>query len=471
MARGIRMPMQGWLAGSHLFTLALPLVALVGTGALATDLARQTRQDLEHQATVVAALAPGREVEELSPILARLKASTLAGFQVVDLAGQVVASSGSTLSANLGSEPEVREALSGRVGTVVRPRGRGRSLPPLGSESRRAGVRIFVAVPIVAEGQVVGAVVVSRTPREEFQALWQMLPSGLLFGALAAVGGAIAVALGSGAVVTRSLRKIAAESRQIADGTLSAARLEAPRASSVAEVAEVAGAITSLVDRLQDRLAYIAEFAGNVSHEFKTPLTTLRGTLELLAEDPAMPAEQRARFLESATAEVLRLDRLVVGLLGLARADAVQQLGEVDLDSVLHELALRFDVRVEGRAGWVVGQEDQLAVAVANLLENARRHGQQPVRLIGFCSAKNAGFEVRDAGPGLSAGNEARVFDRFFTTDRVHGTGLGLALVRAVALRCGGTVSTRREGGETVFRVELSPGGAHPGLRGSRGEV
>jgi signal transduction histidine kinase len=316
-------------------------------------------------------------------------------------------------------------------------------------------VRIFVAVPIVEGERVVGAVVVSRTPREEVEALFEMLPSGLFLGALASVVGAVALSLGAGTVVTRSLRAIAAESRQIADGTLASARLEGPRASSVAEVAEVAGAITALVDRLQDRLGYIAEFAGNVSHEFKTPLSTLRGTLELLADDPDMPADQRHRFVANATAEVLRLDHLVVGLLGLARADATGPAGPVDLDAILREVADRAGVPVEGTAGGVIGHADQLGLAAANLLENARRHGAPPIRLVAFREGGFAGFEVRDGGPGISAGNLPRVFDRFFTTDRAAGTGLGLALVAAIAKKSGGTVSVESRPGDTVFRLSL----------------
>src|SRR5687768_2318085 len=101
MARAIRLPMQAWLAGSHLFTLLLPLAALIGTGALAADLLSQTRQDVEHQAVAVAALAADRDPAALSPVLAAIKQETLAGFQVVDAAGRVVASSGGGTSGSL----------------------------------------------------------------------------------------------------------------------------------------------------------------------------------------------------------------------------------------------------------------------------------------------------------------------------------------------------------------------------------
>jgi signal transduction histidine kinase len=461
----IRLPMQGWLAASHLVAVALPLAAVLATGALAADLVSQTRQDVEHQAFLVAELTstllaanrrddPDATLdavgERLSDRLAAVKQETLAGFEVVDAGGRVVASSGAAIGEDLGDQPEVREALAGRTGEVVRPRGRDRPLPPLGSESRRSNVRIFVAVPVTLGDELVGAVVVSRTPREELQTLFQMLPSGLWLAAMAAVGGAVALALGAGGVVTRSLRGIASESKAIADGTLEQARLDGPRASHVEEVAEVAAAIAALVERLQAKVGYIAEFAGNVSHEVRTPLTTLRGTLELLDDDPDMAPEQRRRFLDNARAEVDRLERLVAGLLALARVEeAAPQRDPVDLDALLAEVARRRGAQLSGRAGTIVGNGDQVRAVAENLVENALRHGGSAPRIAAF----PAGFEVEDDGPGISAANLPKIFDRFFTTDRVSGTGLGLALVQAIARAHGGAIQVESRPGKTTFRV------------------
>lgn len=461
--------MHVWLAGSHLVTLGLPLAALLGTGAFAADLHAQTLQDAEHQGVAVAELAAellattgSDDVADvagrLSPRLVAVKERTLAGFQVVDRRGRVVAGSAAASGQDLGDMPEVREALAGRVGVATRPR-RVDPATPLGSESRRAGYRIFVAVPIEVRGAVLGSVVVSRTPREELQTLWQMLPAGLLLGGLGAMGGAVALALAAGSAVTRSLRGIAAESAQIAGGTVSRARLEGPRASRVAEVADVAAAIGALVDRLQERMSYIADFAGNVSHEFRTPLTTLRGTLELLEDEPDMEAAQRGRFLENARAEVDRLEAMVAGILALARIDERAAAGEpVDLDALLRDVAERRDVAFEPGAGEVTGDSAQLAAAAENLVGNALRHGARPVVVRGWRRDGRPGFEVQDAGPGISPANRARVFQRFFTTDRERGTGLGLALVAAVAEAHGGSVDVESEPGRTVFRVTVGTG-------------
>jgi signal transduction histidine kinase len=99
----------------------------------------------------------------------------------------------------------------------------------------------------------------------------------------------------------------------------------------------------------------------------------------------------------------------------------------------------------------VQGHRDQLGVVLENLVENGFRHGGRHVVVTLF----DRGFDVADDGPGISEANRAQVFDRFFTTDRAHGTGLGLALVRAIVLRHGGTVGVSSTPGNTVFSVRL----------------
>jgi signal transduction histidine kinase len=211
-----------------------------------------------------------------------------------------------------------------------------------------------------------------------------------------------------------------------------------------------------MADRLQARLAYISEFAGNVSHEFKTPITTLRGTVELLRDDDDLPPAQRARFLDNALIELDRLNRLVGGLLTLARAEAAVPSGRVDLTALARVAAERHRVPLRGEAAPVIGHAEQLAAAVDNLIDNARRHGGAIVTLTAWSADGAVGIDVEDDGAGISAANLPRVFDRFFTTARDRGgTGLGLALVKAVAIAHGGDVTVTSQPGRTTFRLRL----------------
>lgn len=458
-----RLPLRVWLGVAYGAVLLLPVAALLLSGALGSDLVRQTRWDLEHQAALIAQLVErevvDRTLEEAAPEvsfeLKRAKEQTLSGFRVVDQHGDVVASSAALpRRENLADAEEVAAALTGAQGVKVRPRDR--TGAPLSSRSRRADKRVFVASPIWKDGAVVGAVVVSRTPREELQALYQMAPSGLLLGALIALLVTLVFGLVSSWILTRSLRTMARGAARIADGHfdgLEALRL--PKTSRLTEVAAAAHSVESMGSRLRDRLAYISEFASNVSHEFKTPLATLKGTLELITDDLEMPADQRAKFLANATESVARLERLVNGLLSLARAEEGSREDRVDLDALVRETAERFGVPVEGTAAQVCGDVAQLGAVATNLLENARVHGGS-ARVRCFVEGGRTGFEVEDDGKGISEANLAHVFDRFFTTNRGGGSsGLGLALVRAIVFTHHGEVTVRSRPGCTVFRVAL----------------
>lgn len=456
-----------WLVASHLVVFMLPVVALLATGALANDLRAQTREDLEHQAWLVArhvsleAERTGQAVGDLglSPFLKEAKGATLAGFRVVDGDGIVVASSGGGVGDDVSDDPEVETALAGAVGTDVRPRPQGRSSrQPLSSTSRRAEVRIFVATPVTRHGDVVGAVLLSRTPREELQALWQMAPR-LWSGLAAALVGTVALAFAAGRILSRSLEALAGASERIAVGGDAEPELARAAGSHVAEARALGAAMAGMRARLRDRLNYIAEFAGNVSHEFKTPVSALRGTVELLRDDDAMPPEQRARFLDNALQDLDRLSRLVSGLLRLARAEEGGARVPVPLADVLAAVRGRHEALVvSGVPDTVLGSREQLEAAVGNLVENALRHGGAgvTVRAEGWTDGPWTGVDVIDDGPGISAANLPRVFDRFFTTDRAAGgTGLGLALVRAVAEAHGGRAEVESAPGRTRFRLVL----------------
>ncbi|MFN7143970.1 MAG: sensor histidine kinase [Myxococcota bacterium] len=467
------LPLRTWLVLSHLVVFTLPVLALVATGALANDLRTQTREDLEHQGAILAMAISQRMTDTGRPLagldldtsLIHAKSATLAGFRVTDTSGRVIASSAGAAAPaeDISRDPEVVTALAGATGTAVKPRpgsrvGSERSTG-LAGPSRHADVRVFVAVPVVHAGNVVGAVVLSRTPREEFQAFYQMAPR-LSAGVLLALAGTIGLAIGAGRILSRSLRALAEASHGIAAGSDEALlALEPASRSHVAEARALAAAMGTMSARLRQRLRYISEFAGNVSHEFKTPVSALRGTVELLRDDDEMPPEQRVRFLDNALADLDRLSRLVGGLLRLARAEEGGARGVVALDDVVAEVARRHPgVRHDGTAARVDVNREQAESALANLVENALRHGGPDVSVCvtGWADARWTGVDVRDDGPGISPANLAKVFDRFFTTDRAKGgTGLGLALVRAVAEAHGGRVEVESRPGDTRFRFVL----------------
>lgn len=460
-----RASLRAWLLLSYLLVFSLPWVAIVGSGALAHDLRAQTREHLTAQGRLWA-LRIGAEMESAETKLAAvadtladdLRVSrdlTLCAAQIVDTGGIVVGSTSGEIGHSLADDPEVAAALDGGIGATARARMRVKSDVAFTSPSRFAGIRLFVAVPILdGRGGVAGAVVMSRTPREEVQAFVQMGPRlGIAF--LAVVAFTLALAITSGHFGSRSLAALAQAARRITGGSRDRSDLQRLEHSRVREVGELAAAVGGMHAQLQARLDYIDEFAGNVAHEFRTPIATLRGTFELLHDDPGMPEEQRETFMSNAQAELVRLEALVSGLLALARAERPAGADVVDFGALAKSVALRHEVEIEGACGRVVGSTQQLETVLDNLIDNALRHGGERVRLRLAEADGRACVEVIDDGPGIAAADLGKVFDRFFTTDRTHGTGLGLALVRLVAQTHGGDVSVKSGAGETVFTVSL----------------
>lgn len=467
-----QLPLRAWLLMSHGAVLVAPVLVLLGSGALTTDLRQQTYEDLEHQGALIAMLIRSEVLrarvrdedagitevgQVLNAVLSEAKAQTLSGIQVVDSRGVVVATSGHVLGTDLGDDPVVAHALSGSPAMEVRARPPS-EWHPLGSKSRNARVRVFVAIPVTVDGDLLGAIVLSRTPRDQVQALYHMAPGIVSAGVVAAIGTAVFAGIAAW-VATRSLAMLGRGAERIAEGDFGGlAELTRPRRSHLVEVSHTANAIVTMTERLRERLAYISEFASNVSHEFKTPIATLRGTIELIDDDRDMSAEQRSRFLANAAREIERLERLVSGLLSLARADEASSRARVDLQDLVEDVAARYEVTPVGRAGVVIGDRSQLEAVVKNLIENARHHGGPGVT-VSVEAASGPGWTslaVIDDGRGISEANLARVFDRFFTTDRAAGgTGLGLALVRAIAVRHGGDVTVDSRPGRTAFTVRL----------------
>lgn len=455
-----------WLLVSHAVVGLFAVVALLLTGVLADDLRSQTSDALQGQAhTWAMNLAAevedtGRSLTEVAeragPRFSETRERVLIGLQVVDVDANIIASSVSANDRWLGEAPEVQAALAGAIGRNARPRDPAwfTRTALLDGPSRFGDVRLFVAAPIVVDGRIVGAIVVSRTPRAPVQAIVQM-GSPLLWRVLAIALIAVSIALTGGYFGSRSFRRLVSAAQSIASGSTEAYQLESVRGSRVAEVSALAAAVETMGQRLRRRMDGAEAFAGNAAHEFRTPIATLRGTLELLRDDPSMPARQREKFLDTGISELRRLDDLVGGLLELGRAQRLARNEDVDLDALLHRFADAHDVAVEGKAGFIAGSEAALEVVVGNLLDNAAQHGGPGVGIRVARSSTDVVVEVVDDGAGIAPEAGQRLFDRFFTTDRQRGIGLGLAVVRGLVHAHGGTIAVDSQPGCTRFVVQL----------------
>jgi len=411
--------------------------------------------------------------ERIRPMLAAARRVTLTAVRVTDFRGTIVASSGSELGLSIMAREEVQRALTGEYASVLRERVPEGPAPPLESISRRARVRVFVAMPVLHEGRVFGAVVLSRTPLDVLKALY-LNRHYLIGGGVALVAVMVLVSLLTSLSVSRPVKALIRQAEQVSEGRKSAAvPLERP---GTYEVDRLSRALADMSVRLEQRADYIRAFASNVSHEFKTPLASMRGAVELLKDhfDEMNPSE-RDRFLDMLESDVDRLARLAKRLMELAKADVVSPGEEAaDVRRILDEVVERH--RANGLLVSVDLGTDVLLAAmsgetldsvVSNLLDNAGQHGGPGVRV--KVAARKLGpasveIMVSDKGRGISPADAEKIFAPFFTTARTSGgTGLGLSIVRSLLAAHGGSISVEPGEPGTIFRVAIPLAGGHEG--------
>lgn len=252
----------------------------------------------------------------------------------------------------------------------------------------------------------------------------------------ALLGGLAAVVVGR---VLRPVAVMRAEADAISHGTLH--RRLTPAARSV-ELAELADTMNDMLGRLERAATGQRQLLSDVSHELRSPLATVRGTVEVATREPPTIAETGP----TALAEIDRLDRLVGELLTLSRLDEPGGLRfeDVDLDDVVAEHAAairRPGLQVDtGSVRHVRASADRRAVdsLVRNVLDNAARHATTAVQISLRQDGDDAVLLVDDDGTGVPASQRARVFERFTRLDEgrardAGGTGLGLAVAAAAA--------------------------------------
>lgn len=243
------------------------------------------------------------------------------------------------------------------------------------------------------------------------------------------------------------------------------------------EVRELAVAFNDMVRQVRASQQAQQDFVANVSHELKTPLTSIGGFAQALVDGTAGSESEKARAGQVILQEARRLHRLVEDLLDLARFDAGQVVldrSPVNLDELLKglidplSLSARergIELRSEiGDLPLMVADGDRLAQVFINLIDNAIKHSRQGGHVLVEGSSQRGWTEVRvaDSGPGIDPGEMARLFERFYQIDRARaggedrGTGLGLAIAQEIVRAHGGSITVdSTPGAGSVFTVRL----------------
>jgi signal transduction histidine kinase len=234
---------------------------------------------------------------------------------------------------------------------------------------------------------------------------------------------------------------------------------------------------TAFIGRAMQRELAVArlqtDFVAAVSHEFRTPLTSIRHLTELLAKDRIHDPAQIRKSYELMMSESDRLKRLIESLLDFGRMQSGTyrfRREPIELNTFAGDVVAAFGgevaVAVEAAPVWVMGDREALRGALWNLLENAVKYspGAARVRVAVEATDGNARVAVADAGMGIPKAEQGRIFDRFYRgaaarSGGMKGTGIGLAMVREVMTGHGGRVRVESEVGQgSTFTLELPLG-------------
>ncbi|MGE0869488.1 MAG: histidine kinase dimerization/phospho-acceptor domain-containing protein [Kofleriaceae bacterium] len=458
----------------NVIVAAVPVVGIGFANMHETQLLAALETDMIHQAQLVRTMIRDpRGLAELRPALVRAARETRTRIRLLDARAAVVADS-HYRGPPEGAEPpvpriygespgrsaevpqpvelaqrrEIQAALAGHYGSATR----------LWDAQQR--VYLFAALPIFEREVAVGVVYVTRSTHDVKLQLFR-LRRWLTQVLIATIAITALISLVLATTIARPLARLTRRAQRIA------AREPVEPADDLAgrtdEIGQLARAVEAMTRELERRAGDARTLAADISHEFKTPLTSIRAATELLQDGAADQPDTRDRFLAIILADTQRLDRLVSRLLELARLEDDRSAHvPIDLVRLARDCAMRpwpvaIELTVNGDSV-VSGRSRALASALENLVANACQHAapSTPVRIT---VGERPGFvriAVENAGPALSAAARAKVWDRFYSTRHASGgSGLGLAIVRSVALAHGGGVGVDCTGDVTTFWLDV----------------
>ncbi len=393
----------------------------------------------------------------MAPDLVATQKVTLAGFRLLDPNGVVIAGR-EEVGLSLAHLEEVSEALQGRFKGVLRVRISKNEQPSLYSMSRGTGMRVFTAMPVMVREQVAGVVYASRTPSNVFRDLYAQRTKVIL-AILSMILPTLLIGVLFHRTITGPMRELVERTNLIGKGDRDA--LRPLKRHGTSEIARLSQSFLDMARRLNTRSSFISTFATHVSHELKSPLTSIKGAAELLREDvdaPDMDDADRRKFLDNIIADADRLGTIAGRLRDFARAENPVALGAARLSVAVAGLRSTFpalDIRAGGDLETPMRiSEDNVLIIFSNLADNAVRHGSSTLDVSAVRQGNWLKVTVSDDGEGVSPNNRAQIFDSFFTTRRDSGgTGMGLAIVRAMLDAHGGAVRLAESDHGTSFEL------------------
>ena len=383
---------------------------------------------------------------QLQPLLRSTQRITLAGLRVLDFNGTVIAGR-DEIGLSLAHLPEVATALRGRYGGALRIRIPDKPPPPIYSINRGTGLRVFVAIPVIVQKQVAGAIYLSRTPSNMMEHLYNERGKFILAG-LAVLCVTLLIGLVFARTIVRPMHDLISRIADIRRGDPEAFRPLAHYGTR--DFALLSRNFLGLAEQLAVRTDHMSTFTAHLTHELKSPLTSIKGAAELLqdsvqSDPPSLTVIEQQRFLANIIADTDRLAVIMHRLRDLARAESAPEMASSSLAAVIGDLQRRFpqlDCCAEGDIESPIAMSaDNLLIVLAHLADNTARHGAKRFVIKAVSAPNDLRLFVSNDGDSISEQNRSRIFDAFFTTRREQGgTGMGLAIVQSMLRAHGASI-------------------------------
>lgn len=383
---------------------------------------------------------------QLQPLLRSTQRTTLAGLRVVDFNGTVIAGR-DEIGLSLAHLPEVAKALRGRYGGALRIRIPDKPPPPIYSINRGTGLRVFVAIPVIVQKQVAGAIYLSRTPSNMMEHLYNERGKFILAG-LAVLFVTLLIGLVFARTIVRPMHDLISRISDIRRGAPEAFRPLAHYGTR--DFALLSRNFLGLAEQLAVRTDHMSTFTAHLTHELKSPLTSIKGAAELLqdsiqSDSAALTPVEQQRFLANIIADTDRLAVIMHRLRDLARAESAPEIASCSLAAIIGDLQRRFpglDCRAAGDVDAPIAMSaDNVLIVLAHLANNAMHHGATRLAVTATSASNDLRVLVSNDGDGISEQNRSRIFDAFFTTRREQGgTGMGLAIVQSMLRAHGASI-------------------------------
>jgi signal transduction histidine kinase len=332
-----------------------------------------------------------------------------------------------------------------------------------------------VGVPVTASnGNIVGAVFVSTSVDDLRQVILNFIRI-FVSTAAAVLLLSLAWAYIAAQRMTRPLILMSSAAREFARGNFSVRVPEEGRRDEMGRLAESFNNMAGELARTEERRR---EFIANISHELKTPMTTIGGYVDGMI-DGVIPEEKRDSYLQIVSSEVKRLSRLVTQMLEISRLESEE---EIELNKQRFDLCERTRLVILGlekkindrrldidcdfdEAIDVIAEPDSITRVIYNLLDNAIKYSNEgtTIKISIQKRDKKVHFSVADTGKPIAPEERERIFDRFHKTDRSRkseGLGLGLYLVKNIMRKHGEDVTCDCDGSTTTMRFTLPAAGS-----------